>query len=112
MKPEYVMTRAEKISPIDVLREQNVDVRRELIRKVGIERMLPKLKHKSLDSHGNYELLSIQLSNEIKDAKFLKMLNPSVGTWHVEGVSPECDTVEKALNYRNNEWFAHAEITT
>jgi len=29
------------------------------------------------------------------------MRNPSIGIFHVEGVDPSCDTVEKALNYRN-----------
>jgi arsenate reductase-like glutaredoxin family protein len=29
------------------------------------------------------------------------MLNPSIGVYHIEGVHPECDTVEKALNWRN-----------
>jgi len=36
----------------------------------------------------------------VTDARFLKMLNPSVGVWHLEGVERECSTVEQAINWR------------
>jgi hypothetical protein len=98
MKPEYVLTPAEQIDPKTVLAEQNVDVRRELIRKVGVERMLSHLPHKKLDTLGNYELYSVRLSETVRDARYLKMLNPSIGCWHLEGV--EGDTCQEALNWR------------
>lgn len=70
------------------------------------------LPNKKLDTVGNYELLSIELSPEIKDARYLKMLNPSIGIFHLEGVDPSCDTVEKSLNWRNENRFANAEVLT
>jgi hypothetical protein len=112
MKADYILTPAEKLRPETVLQESNVDVRRELIRKIGVERMLAKLPHKILDKRGDYELLSITLSPEVKDARYLKMLNRSIGVWHVEGEPPEINTVEKALNRRNKQWFTDAEILT
>ncbi|MDE2096214.1 MAG: hypothetical protein KGL39_03145, partial [Patescibacteria group bacterium] len=112
MKSEYVLTPAEKLNPQTVMQEQNADVRRELIRKVGIERMLAVLPNKVVDKVGDYQLLSIRLSEQVTDARFLKMLNPSIGTWHLEGVAPECDTVEKSLNWRNQNMFTNAEILT
>jgi hypothetical protein len=95
-----------------VLAEQHADVRRELIRMVGVERMLAKLPHKRLDKCGDYELFSINLGNGVTDARYLKMSNPSVSAWHIEGVSPECDTIEKSLNWRNNNWHVNADILT
>jgi hypothetical protein len=74
--------------------------------------MLSKLPHKSLDKRGDYELLSVTLSPQLKDARYLKMVNPSVGVYHMEGEPPEIDTVEKALNRRNKQWFTDAEILT
>jgi hypothetical protein len=112
MKSDYILTPAEKLAPETVLQESNVDVRRELIRKIGIERMLSKLPHKVLDKRGDYELLSVTLSPEVRDARYLKMLNKSIGVWHVEGEPPEIDTVEKALNRRNQQWFTDAEVLT
>jgi len=112
MAPEQVLTPAEKISPDSVLQEPNADRRRELLRKVGIERMLAKLPHKSLEKRGTYELLSIRLSDEVWDARYLRMVNPSVGVFHIEGVEPTCSTVEQALNWRNSNWHTHAEILT
>lgn len=112
MKKEYVMTPSEKIDVQDIIKESNVEVRRELIRKVGVERFVLKSGAKVLDKKGNYELLSVKLSNEVPDARYLKMMNPSIGVWHVEGV--EGDTVQEALNFRagklinsNENWEPH-----
>jgi hypothetical protein len=100
MKKCYVTTPAENLDPKIVLAETNVEVRRELIRKLGMERFLSVCEHKSVDRSGNYELLSIPLSKEIPDSRWLKMINPSVGCFHVEAVAPECKTVQQAVNWR------------
>jgi hypothetical protein len=31
---------------------------------------------------------------------YLKMLNPSIGVWHLEGVDNACRTVQHAINWR------------
>lgn len=98
MTKEQVMTPAEQIDINSIIKEQNVEIRRELIRKVGIERFIQKSGAKVLDKKGEYELLSINLSDEVSDARYLKMKNPSIDVWHVEGV--EGDTVQEALNWR------------
>jgi hypothetical protein len=100
MGREHVMTPAEQIDPGSVFAEENAEIRRELIRKIGIERFLSKASHKVISTIGNYALLSVELSPDIRDARYLKMLNPSIGTWHVEGVHPSCGTVEQAINWR------------
>lgn len=98
MKEEHVLTPAENLDVQEIIKEQNVDVRRELIRKIGIERFILKAGAKVLDKKGDYELLSIKLSDEVPDARYLKMKNPSIGIFHVEGV--EGNTVQEALNFR------------
>lgn len=120
MDKKYVMTLAEHISPTDILKEKNADVRRELIRKVGIERMLSVLPAKLLHRRENYELYTIDLTNgdptiqdeEPKNARFLKMINPSIGCFHLEAVGPGIATVDDALNWRNSNKFTDAEILT
>ena len=112
MKKEYVMTPSHEISGEMILKETNTEVRRELLRKVGVERAMNSLPHKLLEKRGNYELYSIDLSNEVKDARYLKMLNPSVGVWHIEGISPGISTIADALKWRNNNWYEDAEILT
>lgn len=108
MRPDYVIRPAEKISPREVISEPNVDIRRELIRKVGIERMLEQMSHRIIDKHGTYELLSVVIDTSVPDARYLKMINPSVGCFHLEGVDQSCLTVQQALNWRagdiNKEW--------
>jgi len=100
MKEWHVMTPAEQLDPVRVMKEINVEVRRELIRKMGVELLLSSLPHRILDTKGNYQVLSVDFPDLLQDARYLKMLNPSIGVWHMEGVERECDTVQKALNWR------------
>lgn len=95
-----VMTPPEEIDPEKVLKENNAQVRAELVRKVGIERLIFKLNPSILDEQGDYELLDL---SELfgRPAPYLKMKNPSVPElWHVEGVGSECTNVAEALHFR------------
>ena len=112
MPKKYVLTGEENITAEMVMKETNVEIRRELLRKVGIERILNDLPHKVLDTVGNYELYSLDLSDELTNCKYLKMTNPSVGCFHLEGIEPSINTVEEALKWRNNNMFVDAEILT
>ena len=95
------MTKPEDIDPKIILKENNAEVRREIVRKIGIERLCQKLNAKVLDKQGDvYELLNLDLGENLI-RPYLKMRNPSIGTFHVEGVSPDCKTVQEALNWRN-----------
>jgi hypothetical protein len=81
-------------------RETNVEVRREVIRKFGVERVMEHLDAKAVDKDEDYELLELNLGNDIA-SKALKMVNPSTGTYHIEFVTPDCMTVTQALAFRN-----------
>ena len=85
-------------------------MRREIIRRIGIERICIDLKAEIIDKRGltwysddvpeGYELLLLNLGDG-RRRPFLKMLNPSVpNCWHIEGVHPACRTIQDALNFR------------
>lgn len=95
-----VETPANQLDPRMILRETNVGVRREIVRKLGIERICDGLGAQSLDRQGDYELLLLDLQDG-RRRPFLKMRNPSMGVYHIEGVAPECHTVAEALAWRN-----------
>ena len=97
---KWAVTPSGQISSAEVLAIENLDVRREVMVKVGVERLLGTLNHSVLDVQGDYELLAIDLTPALVGCKFLKMVNPSIGTYHIEGVDPSCDTVVKAINWR------------
>ena len=105
-----VMTPAEKLAPQLVLTEKNAEVRREIVRKIGMERMILKLGAKVLDKQGDYELLEFDRGDGIK-RPYLKMRNPSIKTWHVEGVGPEIKTVEDALHFRKPDALRNLPIS-
>ena len=93
--------REEEIAPGEFAKIQNAEVRREFVRKVGVERIAMACGAESLDKHGDYELLMVDLQGETGKWPYLKMLNPSIQTWHLECVARECKTVQEALNWRN-----------
>lgn len=119
-----VMTPAEKIDPTVLTKETNAEVRREIVRKVGIDRVLSKCRAEVIDTYimksatfteqtpdgrqikvvrpeSKYELVVLDLGDN-RRRPFLKMANPSLpGVWHIEGVPPETKTVKEALKFRN-----------
>lgn len=97
---EYVTTPWNKLDPKAILTERNAEIRRELVRKIGIERIIEKLGAEVIDSQGNYDLLLLDIGDNNK-RPYLKMKNPSIGTYHVEGVEPRIRTVKDALIWRN-----------
>ena len=105
MKAEYIITPAEQMDPRTILKERNVDIRRELLRKVGVSRMLKF--GKEIDHQGSYKLIDMSRlfkGFEIHYAPYLLMESPSVdGAQHLEGVSPDCRTVGQAINWRASE---------
>ncbi|MGO9123212.1 MAG: DUF6745 domain-containing protein [Desulfomonilaceae bacterium] len=99
---EIVKTPAAKLDLDLLLRERNAEIRREIVRKIGIERIMSELKTEILDERNGYQLLIPDLQDGRK-RPYLKMLNPSEGTWHIEGVHADCKTVSEALEWRNND---------
>jgi len=107
---EIAETPAENLNPHMVLRAKNVKVRRELVRKIGIERVCSGLNAQVIDSYRDYELLILNLGDARK-RPYLKMKNPSIDCYHVEGVPPDCKTVREALAWRNNAETLPGQLT-
>ena len=97
---DVVMNKAENIDPHIVITERNAEVRREIVRKIGLERLCNTLDAKCIDKQENYELLVLNLKDGQR-RPFLKMVNPSIGVYHIEGVPPNIATVQQALKWRN-----------
>jgi hypothetical protein len=96
--PQWLVeTKTEDIDPKEILKISNAEQRREFIRKVGIDRICYTLKAEVIDKKGEmYELLLLDYGDGTK-RPYLKMQNPSLGVWHVEGVPVGTKTVEEAI---------------
>jgi hypothetical protein len=106
MPEEFIKTSADKITKKMFLAEENADVRREVARKIGIEKTVKMLGAKAKDKlkskvGGKYELLMIDLDGRGNERPYLKMENPSIDAHHIEGVDRNVTTVEAALCFRN-----------
>lgn len=98
--PQWIVESAPQ--EVDVkkgLKLENAEQRREFIRKVGVERVYQVCGGKVLDKEGDYELVSLNLPDK-RARPFLKMKNPSIGVYHIEGVPPHIKTVQQAINWR------------
>jgi hypothetical protein len=97
-----------------VLQIKNVDQRREVIRRMGMERIIAQLELAVLDTErreigGEYRLLAVDM-NHGKPWRFLQMVNQSNGAVHIEAAPRKCQTVRQALNWRaaqnmDHDWF-------
>ena len=138
--PEVVLTPGEQLDPRLILTEQNAEVRREIVRKIGIERVCEKLNAEVVDKQTltvrnwadkpgflpkiirlllghlkeptilHYELLMLDIGDGTK-RPYLKMRNPSIGTYVVEGVAPGITTVQRAIEFRNGSGSMPRSIT-
>jgi hypothetical protein len=121
-----------KIDPAEFAKLQNAEVRREFIRKVGVERICRELgtecldkldcrddkvwvkakKEFGLDDQDTvYELHMVNLGGRTGKWPYLKMLNPSLGVWHMEAVDRTCKTVAEALKFRNQSELTPEQLT-
>ena len=97
---EQIIMNPDSLMPEQIAKESNAQVRQVMVERIGIERICQLFKAQSADKRGTYELLILDLGDGRK-RPYLKMLNPSIGVWHVEGVDPRVRTVQEALNFRN-----------
>ena len=96
--PEWlVMTEPEHLTFKQYQEMENQEQQREFIRKVGWDLFSHMAKFQVIDTDGDYELL------DSDGMRFLKMINPSIGVFHVEGVTRSCRTVDDANKFRTRD---------
>jgi hypothetical protein len=87
-----------------LFRERNVEVRKALVNRIGIETLIKGAGARTVHRYYDYELLSIQLPGFRRQLLYLKMANPSVeNTWHIEAVPPDMTTCQQALAWRDGD---------
>ena len=102
--PQWLVeTPAEKIDPTLALKETNADIQREIIRKIGAERMLKKCNAKIIDdwidsnTGYNYKLMEMAIGQNIR-RKYLYYEHASMkGIFYAKPVPPE---TKKAIHGR------------
>lgn len=78
---------------------------------MGLEKFINLVGYVPLEKARCYELIKLEINNRdifttdeidfLAQQKYLKMRNPSTGGYHIEGVHPDCQTVQEALAWRN-----------
>lgn len=94
------MIPTDRLDPELVLSEWNAEVRREIIRKIGMNRVMSEFKGRVIDAWNGYELIKLNIPKMKTIPVYLKMTNPSTGFIHFEGVPPEIAKCRDALSWR------------
>ncbi|MCX5787544.1 MAG: hypothetical protein NTX64_03385 [Elusimicrobia bacterium] len=100
---DLVTTPADQFNPRRILHETNAEVRKEIARKVGMQRIAKAFGTTTIDRESSYELLLLRIDG--MRCVYLSMLNPSTGERHIEAVHPSCRSVAEALAWRNGGLF-------
>lgn len=100
--PEWLATTpAADLKASDINRLANEEQKREFIIKFTWDRWALESGAKVIHTLDEYELIETAVSDMTQ--RFLKMINPSIGCVHVEGVPNSVNTVEEALAFRTND---------
>lgn len=120
LNKRLVMSKPEDIPAEEIIRTRNVEVRREIVRKKGIDTILKELDTSVLDEEGDYVLVKLDLRDG-RSYHYLKMINPSLNrrvnpslkedVYHIEGVPSQIRTVAQALEFRNGTAARPAVLT-
>ena len=103
---EFCETGPEEFTKEIILKEENADVRREIIKKIGISRAMEVLGAQVTDTYetktgGKYELLTIDY-DKTGPRPYLKMQCSSSKEVFILGVKPNIKTAKEGLEFLNN----------
>jgi len=82
---------------------EKIELRKARVFVSGVEITKKDGTKKLLALHPSNIMITELNLDDNRKRPYLKMLNPSIGTYHIEGVPQEINTVEKALNWRNED---------
>ncbi len=70
-----------------------------LIQQVGVQKVIEMVGFDIVDEFGKYKIINLDLGGDRR--YYLRMVNPSTKEIHYEGVPNDCNSVEKAIKWRN-----------
>lgn len=110
--PDWVLsTPKEQLKSEDILAITNAEQRMLAMKHKGLGHFFSDLECKVIDKFETYELTLVNLNGE--NCEFLKMVNPSTGEIHLEGVQPGIKTVREALAWRNGlDFYIKPDVLT
>ena len=109
---KWILMPREEMNPLEILKDKNVEVRKELINKIGMDDFSKKIPTREIDKWNIniggkdlfYSLIMINLGSEIGEHPYLKMNNPSVkNEWHIEPVAKEIRTAKEAFEWKTKQ---------
>ncbi|WP_278187069.1 DUF6745 domain-containing protein [Microcoleus vaginatus] len=104
---KYGRVHPDRWQPEWLLSEENAELRRLLIQRIGYDRICQELAVTELDSWQEYTLLSIEFDDDFdnegnaKPVYLLKMTCPSTGHIHALRVPPDVRSAKEAIRWVN-----------
>ncbi len=98
---EYGKLHPSHWQPQWLLKEDNAELRRILIERIGYSRICQELQATKLDSWQEYTLLKIDNQLDVEPIYLLKMTCPSTGHIHALRVPPDMKSAREAVRWVN-----------
>ncbi len=70
-----------------------------LIQQIGVQKVFEMVGFNIVDEFGKYKIINLDLGGDRR--YYLRMVNPSTKEIHYEDVPNDCNSVEKAIKWRN-----------
>ena len=106
--PAHVINHPESITAKQILAEENAEVRRVMIERVGMERFIADAKAKEIHKHDRGTLLSIDLPGDPeKVLRAVRVTDPSTGRQYFLRVPPQIKRADDAVA-----WSFHFEVAS
>jgi hypothetical protein len=115
---EQIVLHPDTLTAEDIASEANAQVRQVMVARLGIERVCQLFKAKTIHQktltinaiQHPYEVIEAQVG--VVTFRALKMVNPSVGVYHVEPLMGMPNTVDEALHARKPAWMQRIPVST
>ena len=95
-----VETPKEQITKEQILGEKNTDIRREIIRRIGMIQLAKILEYKKIDSYRGCDLISFDIGDG-RVRPYLLMKCPTSGQIYIEGAKPDHTSAKQAYEWQH-----------
>jgi len=96
--PAHIINHPEKITAQQILAEENAEIRRVMVERVGMERFLSEAGARKIHSHDMGDLFSIDIPNDPDEVlRAVRVTDPSTGRVYFLRVPPQIERADDAV---------------
>ena len=101
--PQRIIEQPETITAKEILAEENAEIRRVMIERVGMDRFIADAKAKEIHKHDRGILFSVDLPGDPERVlRAVRVTDPSTGRMYFLRIPPQINNVQEAISWTFN----------